>query len=249
MKPFRTALAALAALALASPLSAQVIAGRVLDDISDQPVGEVTVAALAGDSAVAQARTGADGSYRMQLPAAGTYVLRAQRLGYGSMTTAPVQVAAGATVQVDIRVAAEEVVLSAVEGTGRVERRSPRLETSGFYERQKEGFGRFLTAEEIEKRNALEVTDLFRGIPGVRLIPSGVRDWQIIMSRGGSNCEPRIFVDNLAMTTADLEDAVQPEHIAGIEVYRGSSEIPARWGGSRASCGVIVIWTKVGNEP
>jgi hypothetical protein len=32
--------------------------------------------------------------------------------------------------------------------------------------------------------------------------------------------------------------------VYGIEVYRGSGEIPAEFGGSTAGCGVIVMWTK-----
>lgn len=31
--------------------------------------------------------------------------------------------------------------------------------------------------------------------------------------------------------------------VAGIEVYRGPSELPAEFGGSVGRCGAIVIWT------
>jgi hypothetical protein len=39
---------------------------------------------------------------------------------------------------------------------------------------------------------------------------------------------------------------VLPHEVAGIEVYRGPSEIPAEYQGADARCGAIVIWTHGG---
>ena len=41
-----------------------------------------------------------------------------------------------------------------------------------------------------------------------------------------------------------LEDLVNVSHIEGIEVYRGSG-VPMEFEGPNASCGVIVVWTRV----
>jgi hypothetical protein len=252
MKPHRTtllSLLALLALLTAGPAWAQaVITGRVLDDISDAPVGEATVQALSGETVAAQARTDASGAFRMALPP-GTYTLRAQRLGYESNTTAPLTVAAGASPAVDIRVAASELVLDSLQATARAEPRSPRLERNGFYERQQGGLGRFVTAAEIARQRPIEVSDVLRTIPGVRLLPAGFNKWAVVMSRSGGNCQPVVYMDNMQVAANEIDDVLQPEHVSGIEVYRGGSEVPAQWGGSRASCGAIVIWTKVGNEP
>ena len=249
MKPHRILFLLALALLGAAPLSAQaVITGRVLDDISDSPVVEATVAALSGGEVAGRARTDAEGAFRLELPA-GTYTLQVSRLGYETITTAPVTAAAGATAQMDVRIPASELVLDSLQATGRVERRSPRLERSGFYERQESGLGRFITAADIAARRPLEVSDVLRNIPGVRAIPSGTSKWMIVMARSGGNCAPRVFLDNLEINVNEIDEVVQPEHVSGIEVYRGASEIPARFGGSRSSCGVIVFWTKSGNEP
>jgi hypothetical protein len=250
MKPNLFLAAAFAALAASAPLSAQVVTGRVLDDISDGAVDQAVVSALSGDSAVARARTAADGTYRLQLPAAGTYQLRAERIGYSGNTTAPVAVAAGATVSVDIRIAAEELALDPLQATGRSERRSPRLERNGFYERKNGGFGRFVTAEDIARQRPLEVSDVLRGMPGVRVVPGNRPNSNyIVMSRAGGNCSPRIFMDNMEIQSEEIDDVIQPEHISGLEVYRGASETPPRYGGINSPCGAIVIWTKTGDEP
>ena len=44
----------------------------------------------------------------------------------------------------------------------------PILERVGFYKRMDLGFGYFLQREEIERRSATQVTDLFYGVPGLR---------------------------------------------------------------------------------
>ncbi len=45
-----------------------------------------------------------------------------------------------------------------------------------------------------------------------------------------------------------LNDVGHPSSIAGIEVYRSGSQVPVKFGGTgiETQCGVIVIWTRVG---
>ncbi len=46
----------------------------------------------------------------------------------------------------------------------------------------------------------------------------------------------------------NIDDIAHPSSIAGIEVYRSGTQVPVRFGGGsiETQCGVIVIWTKVG---
>src|SRR5207245_11441775 len=61
-----------------------------------------------------------------------------------------------------------------------------------FMRRVHSGFGHVLTPQDIQKRNALETTDLFRTIPGVRVMPS--RGFgNVIALRGG--CRPRVYLN------------------------------------------------------
>ena len=45
-----------------------------------------------------------------------------------------------------------------------------------------------------------------------------------------------------------IDDIAHPSSIAGIEVYRSGAQVPVRFGGGsiQTQCGVIVVWTKVG---
>lgn len=62
---------------------------------------------------------------------------------------------------------------------------------------------------------------------------------------------PRIFVDGMLITvserdrdvTRDLDQAVRPQDVLAIEVYRRPVEVPAQYGGAESGCGVILIWT------
>ena len=95
------------------------------------------------------------------------------------------------------------------------------------------------------------------------------------LSQGGL-CRPRVFVDGLMYSYGDsrpirrtdadateraeddllrrmdqaisLDDLGHPSIIAGIEVYRSASQVPAQFGGTSVEtlCGVIVIWTHTG---
>ena len=46
----------------------------------------------------------------------------------------------------------------------------------------------------------------------------------------------------------NIDDIAHPSSIAGIEVYRSGAQVPVRFGGGgmETQCGVIVVWTKVG---
>ena len=41
-----------------------------------------------------------------------------------------------------------------------------------------------------------------------------------------------------------INELVFPNEIAGLEVYRDASSLPAEFFGSRPQCGAVVIWTK-----
>ncbi len=94
------------------------------------------------------------------------------------------------------------------------------------------------------------------------------------LSQGGV-CRPRVYVDGLMFARGDsrpvrlmdddatemvedqlwridqglsLDDIGHPSSIAAVEIYRSSSQVPVRFGGTstETQCGVIVIWTRSG---
>jgi hypothetical protein len=240
----------LGALLTTAPLSAQILGGRVMDRANNEPVKDVIIEVLSPEGRTTnRGRTDKDGFFVFELRQPGVYKVRSSRIGYRTATSDTVRVETRQTVQVEIKLSTGDVELEPLRVTARSEPPHFRqLEDEGFYQRERMGFGRFLTQYEIQQRAPLETTEVFRGVPGVGLIPAGGTHYNITITRGGDNCSPKIILDNSQVDQSDLDNTVKPQDIAGIEVYRGPSETPARWIGQGSSCGVIVIWTRRG-EP
>lgn len=241
---------ALAALFLAAPLSAQIMGGRVMDRASNEPIKDAIVEALndAGRT-VNRGRTDRDGFFVFEFREAGVYRIRTQRIGYRTTTSDSVRVEQRQTVQVEIKLSTGDVELAPLTVTAKTEPpHSRQLDQEGFYDRERMGFGKFLTQYEIQQKQPLETSEVFRGVPGVGLVPAGGTHYNLVITRGGDNCSPRVMVDNMAVDQQDMDSLVKPQDIAGIEVYRGPSEIPGRWMGQRSACGLVVIWTRRGND-
>lgn len=113
----------------------------------------------------------------------------------------------------------------------------------GFHNRRTAGFGRFLTRDDIERRNVTDTKELLRGIPGVRLVGERV---QMSSSSSTPRCLVQYFVDAIHITGApfDFLRQFRPRDIEGIEVYRGPAETPPEFSRGGAQCGVIAIWTR-----
>lgn len=244
MKFLRTLLTPLAALLLASPLAAQIVEGKVLDRATGQPVDEAMVEILRSNGrAASRTRTDAQGNFIVTVMEAGEYRIRASRVGYQTSTSLPLDVELRQTVRADMQISRSEVVLDPLIVTARsTPPRSRTLDREDFYARERRGFGRFITSHEISRMSTTATTSIFSTVAGVRVVPAGGSRYAIVISRG-SDCAPRILVDNMPVQTTDLNDVIRPEHIAGIEVYRGASEIPARWLSLRNSCGLVLIWS------
>lgn len=249
MKPLRFLFAAALVMA-AAPLHAQTIGGRVLDRATSQPVKDAIVEVLNDRGrTVGRTRSAEQGDFVVVLKEEGNYRVRTQRIGYQPSTSTPVLVEQRQTIQVEIRISTTAVALEPLTVTARSQPpRSPRLDREGFYDRERLGFGKFLTQYEVEQTNATETTQVFRAVPGLYLIPAGGNHYNISLSRGGDNCQPRILVDNLPTRSEDLDGMLQPRDVLGIEVYRGASETPGRFQGQRSACGLIVIWTNAGER-
>jgi hypothetical protein len=144
-----------------------------------------------------------------------------------------------------------------------------RLRSVGFYERAAAGFGNFIGPEEIERRQPHAVSDLMRGVPGIRVLGDVVMFRQSASRLRDENdaplgvCEPNVWIDGIQMRRATpatagggsldredlgkgLEAYMNPTDVAAIEVYRRPSATPLQWGGLTAACGAIVIWTRGG---
>jgi hypothetical protein len=101
-----------------------------------------------------------------------------------------------------------------------------------------------ITREEIEERNAREITDLLRNVPGARIIntPGGGRT---LLLRGG--CEPTVWLDMTRIRqVGDLDALVPPNDVEFIEIYHGF-DLPVEFGPDQ--CGGVLIRTRTGTPP
>jgi hypothetical protein len=199
----------LLALAGAQATGAQHLRGRLLDLESNEPLaaGLVTLLAANGTSLITAVSDG-DGYWVLEVPAPGAYYVAAKRLGYQPWVAGMVEVKRGDDLRSVFHLRRLPVMLDPIEVSAAATRRY--LELAGFYDRQRADFGHYVTAEDIEKRQAARITDLLTGLPGVSLVslsPGGVGALSVQLrgsnlSEGGL-CRPRVFVDGVIYARGD----------------------------------------------
>jgi hypothetical protein len=111
-----------------------------------------------------------------------------------------------------------------------------------FERRRQRGIGAYLRWDDLKERGSASVGDALRTIRGVRLrCNQETFECHVFMART-PNCRPTWFIDGVEVRSF-LENTPIRD-VYGVEVYRGTGEIPGEFAGSNAACGVIVVWTK-----
>lgn len=240
---------ALAAVLAAPPgAAAQRVDGRVLDAGSGEPVAGVLVQLIAADSTVlVSAVTEERGAFRLD-PRGPAVFLRATRLGYGELR-APIADLAGDGGPIVVRL--EPAPVPVAEVTVEATRRNRMLEGQGFYERQRQGIGTFITRDMIETRypSARRIADILRPLPGlyVREAPGGdVVVFARVALASARGCAPRVYVAGVYV--GSVIPVMPPGDVEAIELYRGSASVPSRFGGAEAMCGVVLVWLRSGQS-
>ena len=177
------------------------------------------------------------GTFHIRKVAAGPIRLDLRALGFQAMTVF-VTIAADSTSLIEVHLRA--VPLPTLEVESGLRRGDERMR--GFHERRSAGFGRFITRQDIERREVTDSKELLRGMPGVRLVGDRVQ----MASSSGTRCPVQYFVDAIHIAGApfDFLRQFRPRDIEGIEVYRGPAETPPEFSRGGAQCGVIAIWTR-----
>jgi len=251
------------ALATASGNSGvQGVQGYVLEPETGEPVrgAEVMVRQTPGPVR-ASGTTNDRGFFRLQTGLPGTYALSAQALGYAEVTDEPVEVQPGKLTVVEVRMAPAALEMAPLVITA--EARTFHLEMEGFYDRQIKGLdtGVFFDPETIEARMPRQVTDLFFGMSGTRVVETVVggrgvyfRSGERPSSSGVAICWPMVYLDRHLIRPggfdepAALDEILSAFDVAAVEVYRTPAEVPPTFNGPNAGCGVIVMWTRRGGS-
>lgn len=120
-----------------------------------------------------------------------------------------------------------------------------------FYTRRAQGFGTFLTREDIDARFKTNTPELLQGVPGMKVKRVG-SEWRIQslhcqMGFGGEDPQKwiRVFIDGMDVGDASELTSVNPAQIEAMEIYKGPAELPAAARGK--GCAAIFIWTRDGS--
>ena len=222
---------------LPRPIRAQqptgTIAGQVVDSASRQPLPGATVV-VEGTRLGTVSRD--DGTFTIGGVPAGTYAVRARRIGYGSVATT-VNVEGGTTVSVSFALDKRAAVLDQVVVVGYSSQRKSSIS----------GAVATVEAAELEARRVPDVAQALQGqVAGVQVAQStGAPGDEIsIRIRGEGtigNNSPLFIVDGVP--TRDIS-FLNPSDVQSYSVLKDASS--AAIYGSRASAGVFVVTTRRG---
>lgn len=237
--PFLLAGAVLCAAASLSPLSAQqptgTITGQVIDSATRQPIAGVNVV-VEGTRLGAVTRD--DGTFTIGGVPAGTHTVRARRIGYGSVPVV-VNVSDGSTVSVAFALEKRAAVLDQVV-------------VVGYTTQKKSSITGSVTAVDMGDLAPRRVPDVAQALQGqvagltVTQSTGAPGDPISIRIRGEGtigNNSPLFIVDGVP--TRDIS-FLNPADVQSMTVLKDASA--ASIYGSRASAGVIVITTKIGER-
>ena len=222
------------------------IVGVVRDIASGKAVPDVVVnVPLLGRVATSDL----DGRFRMGELAPGSHEVVFTHLGFERRVDT-VTVVGGRVSRVDVGLAVEAIELTPIEVT--VERQDFALQRVGFYEREEDGWGKFLDREDIELWHPIDLTDALIRFPGVKIVhdPRMPSQRYLLIRRAGVECFPAVYLDGILMhvggrsAPAGINDIIDPIAVAGVEVYRSSAGMPPQYWGTGSFCGLVLIWSR-----
>lgn len=184
-----------------------------------------------------------DGSFGFADLPSGTQALMVRQLGFEPVEVA-VELSGKAPKQVTVTMSKPARVLDPVAVVA--EKSKDGLDQVGFAQRKKNGFGYFMGPDEIQQRQATRMTDLFRTVPSLRIVPSGM-DYVVESARDAQGGCVNYVVDGApykSLFAGDVDRLMPPNDVAAIEVYTGSSTPAEFQTPGSSSCTTIVMWSR-----
>ena len=201
------------------------------------------------DVAVGFVESDSAGRFSLEVPRAGPYRVRADRLGYADFISEVFSLDTAGPLELVLRMVPEPLEVDGLVVIAEQELRRTELEDVGFFRRRDNSPGYFFDVEELERIRPTFVTDVLRNVPGVRVqrqghgyLVSSLRSYKPI-------CEMKIVLDGYEIvpdSITGLDFLVSADRVIGIEVYPGAGGIgaPVQHRGTDAFCGIVMIWTR-----
>lgn len=229
------------------PLSAQVVRGRILEAGGNRPIPMAAVSLLTKEAVeVGSTQADQEGRFLLTPRTSNGFYLYVEALGFQPRLEGSLNLTEQDTVEVEVLLVPSPLPVEPL--VVEAEARPRRLEMSGFFQRERAGFGAFIMREEIERRDPRFLSDLFRARPGFRVV-SGQGGAELVSRRtstfsNGGACKPLIYLDGLPMVRGAIDDLIHPSLVEAIEAYSGISQLPAQYSGAESACGVVLVWTR-----
>lgn len=232
-----------------SLLSAQAVTGRILDGQSLDPVILAELALVDSLGTVHdETVSNHEGAFQLVAGEPGDYYVLARALGYRTTLDGVLVLGEGGHIPIAFYIRPQPIEMEGITATA--ERLQANLRNQGFYRREAEGFGHFITPDELERTAVPDMFELLQRMPGVyaRSTAAG----PALFFRGGSGngyCTPQVYLDGFRAGAAGsaegarVDELVDVQEVAGVEVYTRISSTPLQYSVLN-QCGVIVIWTK-----
>ena len=200
-------------------------------------------------------RTTDAGTFRLMNIMPGTYFVVARQIGYDPVSVY-LTFADSQLVRANFLLVPHVVLLDTVVATGK---RAFGL-MRGFEERRATGLGHFITRDDLEKRQSWRMSEVIGQLPGASILRTGAGRAYVSSSHpstslgpGGrtSVCLAVVYLDGVKVYAGRRGEppfdinSVQAIELEGVEYYAGGAEAPAQFGGLDASCGVLLMWTRI----
>lgn len=119
-------------------------------------------------------------------------------------------------------------------------------DVTGFEQRKRTGFGRYIDRAEIDRQRPFRTTDLIRMMPSVYVEPStfGATVWMRGIS--GTRCRPAVYLDGVlfAAEFGDIDVLTIPDELEAVEVYTRATQAPGMYADMRGGCGSVLLWSR-----
>jgi hypothetical protein len=242
-------------------LSAQAsLRGRVLTDSTELPIAGVVVSI---EELRIQAMSDSLGNFVLSNVKPGAHIITAKKIGFAALTTR-LRFGANEKLEADFLMQVNAQALP----EAKVEAKAPvRAKLVDFEERRALGAGgRYLTTADFDKRAWSSTSDVLRtSVPGLEIKRDATRGSQAYAVGGrlqvpggaftnGGNppgpCFAAVVVDGAFVYQGHAGEplfdinSIPPSAIAGLEYYASAASIPAKYNGTRGTCGLMMIWTR-----